>query len=109
MHKIQPHLPLTDSLTVGKSKIHGLGIIAKSDIENDICLGISHILNDRYEGGLIRTPLGGFLNHSDSPNTKYNIVGDDLNLVTIRKIMKGEEITVSYRGWYSDEILDAYR
>ena len=61
-------MPLPDSLTVDKSEIHGLGLIAKTDINAGTDLGISHIMNDNYEDGLIRTPLGGFINHSDHPN-----------------------------------------
>jgi SET domain-containing protein len=101
--------PLLSCLTVGKSKIHGLGIVAISDIKKEVDLGISHILNDKYKDGLIRTPLGGFINHSDSPNSKYKVDGNNLRLITLRQIKKGEEITVSYRGWYSDKILDVFK
>jgi len=109
MHRISPYLPLPSYLTVGKSNIHGLGIIATEDVEPGIDIGISHILNKDYEDGLIRTPLGGFLNHSDSPNCKYKIEGNDFRLITAKKIYKGEEVTVSYRGWYDDIVLDSYR
>jgi hypothetical protein len=101
--------PLPNCLTVGKSKIHGLGIIAVSDIKKELDLGISHILNDKYKDGLIRTPLGGFINHSDNPNSKYKVKNKNLRLVALRQIKKGEEVTVSYRGWYSDKILDVFK
>jgi hypothetical protein len=100
--------PLSSYLTVGKSKIHGLGIIVISDIEKGVDLGISHIMNDKYKDGLIRTPLGGFINHSDNPNSKYKVEGDNLKIITLRQIKKGEEVFVSYRGWYSDKILDTF-
>ena len=106
---IRPHMPLSDSLTVGKSEIHGLGLIAKTDINAGTDLGISHIMNDNYEDGLIRTPLGGFINHSDHPNCKYKIDGNDLRLIATKEIKKDEEVTVSYRGWYDDKVLDTYK
>jgi SET domain-containing protein len=101
-------MPLPSNITVAKSRIHGLGLIAAEDIEPGIDLGTSHIMNKNYEDGLIRTPLGGFLNHSDNPNCKYIVDGDDLRLISIKKIHKGEEVTVSYRGWYDDNVLDTY-
>ncbi|MGZ6004790.1 MAG: SET domain-containing protein-lysine N-methyltransferase [Candidatus Saccharimonadales bacterium] len=109
MHRIHPHLPIPHCITVDKSNIHGLGLIAVEDIEPGTDLGITHILNPDYEDGLIRTPLGGFLNHSDSPNCQYKENGNNLRLITIKKINKGEEITVSYRGWYDDKVLDTYK
>ena len=108
MHRIKPHMPLPDCLTVSKSKIHGLGLIATDDIKVGTDLGISHILNEDYEDGLIRTPLGGFLNHSDKPNCEYKVDGKNLRLIAVQQIHKGEELTASYRGWYSDKVLDAY-
>lgn len=101
--------PLHKSLTVAKSKIHGLGIIATDDIDTEVDLGISHVKNADYKDGLIRTPLGGFLNHSDKPNTYYKIEGNNFRLITLRQIEKGEEITVSYRNYYSDKVLDSFK
>src|SRR5262249_47136676 len=101
--------PLPQGITVEKSDIHGLGLIATSDIKAGTDLGISHILDEAYKDGLIRTPLGGFINHSDNPNCKYQIDGKNLRLITIRDIKKGEEVTVSYRGWYSDEVLAGFK
>lgn len=101
--------PLHKSLTVSKSKIHGLGIFAVDDIGAGVDLGISHIKNANYKDGLIRTPLGGFINHSDKPNSEYSIDGSDLRIITKVPIKKGGEVTVSYRGWYSNEVLDSYK
>lgn len=109
MQHIHPFIPLPKNLTIGVSKIHGLGIIATNDIGEGVDLGISHVKNDGYKDGLIRTPLGGFINHSDNPNCKYWVEGDSLRLITQGPIKKGEEVTVSYRGWYSDEILDEFK
>ena len=88
--------PLDSRLTISKSDIEGLGVFAIADIPEDTCLGISHIENDRFENGYMRTPLGGFYNHSNSPNCKKIQTGSVYSLWTLKAIKKGEEITVSY-------------
>ena len=42
-----------------------MGLFAKSKILKDKSLGLSHI---NIDGEIIRTPLGGFYNHSETPN-----------------------------------------
>jgi hypothetical protein len=86
--------PLGRGLTIGKSKIEGLGLFATLDLEDDISLGVSHYITPN---GLIRTPLGGFYNHSDNPNcTKAKVASKWFELLTLRKIKAGEELTVKY-------------
>ncbi len=109
MQYINNYSPLPPSLTVGTSKLHGLGIIATADIEQGTDLGVCNIEDKDYDDGYIRTPLGGFINHSDNPNCGDKIEGKYFRLITTRKIKKGEEITVSYRGWYDDKVLDSYK
>ena len=60
--------PLPDSLTITKSPIEGLGLHATKDIKANIYIGLTHILDERFENNYLRTPLGGFYNHSDKPN-----------------------------------------
>jgi hypothetical protein len=88
--------PLPPSLTIKESNIHGLGIFALTQLECDESLGITHVKDDRFEDGYIRLPLGGFFNHSENPNCECYKEGDYLKLKTIKKIKKGEEITVNY-------------
>ena len=57
--------PLPKELTLGESEIHDIGLFAKKDIKRGHDLGISHIQIGKE---LYRTPLGGFINHSDNPN-----------------------------------------
>ena len=45
----------------------------------------------------IRTPLGGFVNHSEEPNCKLREVGHEMYLQTIKSIRKGEELTLKYQ------------
>ena len=98
--------PLPESLTIKQSGINGLGLFATEGIAQGTNLGMSHVL---IGSGIIRTPMGGFINHSTDANTvkvelKINGTDDPLlkvatkkwNLVTLRDIKKGEEVTVRY-------------
>ena len=40
----------------------------------------------------VRTPLGGFINHSEEPNCYINTDSDE-NLYSVRPIKSGEELT----------------
>ena len=70
-----------------------MGLFAKEDIEGNVNLGLTHIVVD---GELIRTPLGGFVNHSDEPNCIKLKEGNRYNLFTLRDIKVEEEITLKY-------------
>jgi hypothetical protein len=98
--------PLLDSLTIKSSGIDGLGLFAKEFIVRGTNLGMSHIkLGDK----IYRTPLGGFINHSNNPNCvkavlrftdeddpKLKINYMKWNLIVIDDIQEGEELTVKY-------------
>ena len=88
--------PLPDNLQISCSPIDGMGIFAVKSINKGTNLGMTHI---KVEQRLVRTPLGGFLNHSDTPNCV--VVGfypesPIKDLYTIKPIKKGEELTVYY-------------
>ena len=98
--------PLPKSLTIKESEVDGLGLFAKEGIAQGTNLGMSHVA---IGSGIIRTPMGGFINHSDDANTvkvelRINNEDDPLlkvatkkwNLVAIRNIKEGEELTVKY-------------
>ena len=98
--------PLPDSLTIKQSGINGLGLFAREDIGQGTNLGMSHVA---IGSGIIRTPMGGFINHSGDPNIvkvelKINDSDDPLlkiatkkwNLITLKDIKEGEELTVKY-------------
>ena len=106
--------PLPKSLTIKQSKINGLGLFATENIDQGTNLGMSHV---KLGEQIIRTPLGGFINHSDTPNCvkssylltrqewnhqanlpdeKYNHDFKKWNLITIKNIKKGEELTLKY-------------
>jgi len=96
--------PLPESVTIKQSGINGLGLFAEQRIMQGTNLGMSHI---KLNGNIVRTPLGGFINHANEPNVvKVELLMTDQsrikfdykkwNLVTLRDIKKGEEITIRY-------------
>ena len=60
--------PLPDELTIKDSKIEGLGLFATVKIKKNSYIGLTHIRDEMFEGKYIRTPLGGFYNHSKDSN-----------------------------------------
>jgi hypothetical protein len=89
--------PLPDNLTIKKSNVEGLGLFAIENVEAEHIFGITHIQNSDFENGYIRTPLGGFINHSVKPNCVLIFDGDYLKLKSIDFIRDGEEITLKYQ------------
>ena len=97
--------PLPENLRLGFSDIHDIGVFAKEAIPRATNLGMTHL---QFGKNLIRTPLGGFLNHSDNPNcekVKLKFTNEDKepsyvfnkwNLVTLKDIKEGEELTLTY-------------
>ena len=96
--KKMPYNPLPDYLAIGPSQIHGAGILAIEDIPGEVVIGITHVYDPNFQHQYIRTPLGGFINHSENPNCELI---DDENeeykqLKTLKKIEQGEELTLKY-------------
>ena len=60
--------PLPKQLTIKSSPIEGLGLYAVEDIKKNSFIGLTHIRDEQFENKYIRTPLGGFYNHSNEPN-----------------------------------------
>ena len=98
--------PLPESLTIKQSGINGLGLFARESLKQGMNLGMSHI---KIADQIIRTPLGGFINHSNTPNCEKasllmtNQFNPDhkydykkWNLITTKDIEKGDELTVQY-------------
>ena len=92
----ETYSPLPECVTIKQSKIHGLGLFATKDIPKDYVLGITHVKDLRFENGYIRTPLGGFFNHSEDPNCEAFPFKDFIMLRTLKKINSGEEILAYY-------------
>ena len=94
--------PLPESLTIKQSGIDGLGLFADQKIMHGTNLGITHL---KIGDTIFRTPLGGFINHSNTPNclkVELRMTAETLlldkkwNLVALRDIKEGEELTVRY-------------
>ena len=60
--------PLPKELTIKSSPIEGLGLYATENIKANSFIGVTHIRDEQFENKYIRTPLGGFYNHSNNPN-----------------------------------------
>ena len=105
LEKKETYKPLPDCLEIGKSNIHGQGLVAKEDIPTETKLGICHY---RKGDDVIRTPLGGFINHTENPNCQRAQIRiepywDKWSLNTTRDIKKGEELTLKYTMYRVDK------
>ena len=60
--------PLPKNLTIKDSEIDGLGLFSKTKIQKNSFIGITHVKHNDFQDMYIRTPLGGFYNHSKNPN-----------------------------------------
>jgi hypothetical protein len=90
--------PLPAGLTIKSSSVEGLGLFATEDFEAGTELGL---IRTFYSGDWMRTPLGGFINHSYEPNCKgyasTNELGDRcVYLETKVDIKAGDELVLWY-------------
>ena len=69
--------PLPDGLTIKNSPIEGLGLFTTIEIKKNTFIGVTHIRDEQFDNKYIRTPLGGFYNHSNNP-TVMRMVSDVL-------------------------------
>ena len=69
--------PLPDGLTIKNSSIEGLGLFATKEIKRNTFIGVTHVRDEQFENKYIRTPVGGFYNHSNEPNV-IRMVSDTL-------------------------------
>ena len=100
--EIKRYRPLPDYLTVKKSRIDKIGLFATRKIQGKRKIGITHYdLKGEIWNKLMRTPLGGFINHSDEPNCVLDKTSEPLTwiLYTIGEIKRGEELTIKYETY----------
>ena len=88
--------PLPPYLTINQSSVEGLGLFAVERIKKSTNIGISHVADRHFANGYIRTPLGGFINHSNTPNCKTLTEGRLISIITLTDIKAGDEITLHY-------------
>ena len=103
--------PLPNGLFIKDSGIEGQGVFTTRDLHVGCDLGESHyridtsgvesINEEENKNLLIRTPLGGFINHSEEPNCHRTQIRvkpgfDKWNITVIKNITAGEELTLKY-------------
>ncbi len=98
--------PLPAGLTIKESPIDGLGVFASERIPGGL-IGVGWVEHESNIGvlgeelfpdGYVRTPLGGFINHSKNPNCT-KVVQESLGVVWVRAMMPllpGDELTIEY-------------
>jgi len=115
--------PLPKEVTIKKSEIDGLGLFTVEDISKGHNFGRTHVSDVRFENGYLRTPLGGFINHSETPNCEliskekeltpswvnrnmfpFSQQGKVLCLIAKEDIQSGTELTTKYSLYNYDEI-----
>ena len=106
LDKLKAYHPLSSGLMVADSGISGQGLFTTRRLVMGTELGISHY---RIDGQMIRTPLGGFINHADEPNCVRNQIRirpgfDKWNLMVIEDIEEGEELTLKYKMYDPQKI-----
>ncbi len=69
--------PLPKQITVKNSAIEGLGLFATESINKHSFIGVTHVRDEQFDNKYIRTPIGGFYNHSNQPNV-IRMVSDSL-------------------------------
>ena len=106
LDKLSHYQPLPSGLTVAESGIAGQGLFTTRRLVAGTTLGISHY---RIDGIYIRTPLGGFMNHSDTPNCERSQVKirsgfDKWSITVMEDIDEGEELTLKYKLYDPEKI-----
>ena len=99
LDRLKQYQPLPSGLQVADSRISGQGLFTTRRLVMGTTLGISHY---RIDGMYIRTPLGGFVNHSDEPNCQRHQIRvkpgyDKWNIMVIEDIEEGDELTLKYK------------
>ena len=124
-YKKKTYRPLPDTLFIEESLINGQGLFANNDIPAGTDLGVSHVEIEKDKMSpkeLIRTPLGGFINHQpiiteiikaddeEMADKEIEVSGPNCerkknrpdgsktewHLITRKDIKAGEELTVEY-------------
>jgi hypothetical protein len=99
LDQLKQYTPLPTGLTIADSRIAGQGLFATRRLVAGTELGPSHY---RIDGEYIRTPLGGFINHAETPNCQRSQVRikpgfDKWNITVTEDIDEGEELTLKYK------------
>ena len=98
--------PLPDGLYIGASSIEGQGLYTSHALTKGCQLGESHYRiatnnnpsthMEENKTILIRTPLGGFINHSYRSQIRVKPGFDKWIITVIEDINPGDELTLKY-------------
>ena len=97
--------PLPEFVTIKESSIPGYGLFATERIPSGKWIGVIYVkaphwmpsdLPHNIQGGYVRTPLGGFGNHSDDPSCIKFESYDMWWISAGRQIEEDEELTWKY-------------
>ena len=103
--------PLPNGLYIGVSSIEGQGLYTDRALTKGCQLGESHyriatndipsVNTEENKSILIRTPLGGFINHSDKPNCHRSQIRvkpgfDKWTITVVEDVSPGDELTLKY-------------
>ena len=98
--------PLPKQIEIKKSTIHGYGLFSCESIIKGQRLGITHVQHELFKNGWIRTPLGGFYNHSETPNCELLteiLLDEELRSIKVLRAITdipiGIELTCTYTIW----------
>ena len=113
-----------EALRFGRSAIHGTGVFANRRFEPDDVIERCPVLtlsgpdadavidtvlgNYVYEwehGYALALGFGSLYNHSHRPSARYEMDydNDEIHVLALRRIRRGEEITISYNGDADDQ------
>ncbi len=84
---------LPEGLFISDSLVAGQGVFTRKPLQVGTYLGMSHLIVDEV---IYRTPLGGFLNHSQEPNCEKYIEDDRYYVRVIKPIKPNEELFLKY-------------
>ena len=122
LDKLSHYQPLPSGLTVADSRISGQGLFTTRKLVAETNLGVSHVELGKL---ILRTPMGGFINHSNNPNCvrikslltrqewnhrtdlpddKYDLNFTKWNLMVMEDIEEGEELTLKYKLYVPEKI-----
>ena len=99
LDKLKQYRPLPSGIVVADSGIAGQGVFTTRRLVTGTELGESHY---RVDNQMIRTPLGGFINHADEPNCQRSQIRmkpgfDKWSIMTLEDIEEGDELTLKYK------------
>ena len=122
LDQLKQYTPLPSGLTIADSGIAGQGLFTTRKLVAGTNLGMSHVELGKL---ILRTPMGGFINHSinpncvkvkslltrqewnhrtDLPNNKYDLNFTKWSLVVLDDIEEGEELTLKYKLYDPEKI-----